>query len=795
MPSRRWRQGDIANLLHIARAYFGSEGKSMTSEALKTQSTKILGRPIPRYDAYDKACGRTKYAGDAPVWGWLHLSVLRSPHPSARIVALDVSEAKRIKGVVDVITASDVPNPRLPAELPGQLGKARAAEADAPVLAIDRVRYVGEPVALVVATSAETARQAVDAIRVEYEPLPCVCDPFDALDPGWPKVAGDSNVIAHFRMVKGDVDAALAEADVIVDGTYRTQFVDHAYLEPESGMAWVDEDGVINIRTATQVIEHYRSLARMLGVPQSKVRIQGTMVGGGFGGREDMTVEPFLALAAWKTGKPVRIDVSREDSFFAHTKRHPFTFRYRTGLRKDGTILGMKVEIVSDAGAYIYLSPYVLIYALVPCTGPYRVPHLFADAKSVLTNNPPTSAMRGFGGLQACFAYERHMDDIAQALGLDPRELRRRNFIRRGDTLGNGQVIENDPLLDELMEKAWSMLGDPIPASGPSKAVGRGIAVGMVSYGRLLWTHDTSSAYVGLELDGSVVVRSGVPDIGGGQSASLVQITSEVLGVSPERVSVYISDSALTPLAGTTTATRQLYMSGNAVLGAAKEVRANVLAKAADMLEANPDDLDIANGEVYVVSSPEVRVPLATVAGAMARDGLPRSSLFTFKAPFGELPDPETFQGRAFADFTFGAQAADVEVDLETGEVTVRKVTACYDAGRCVNRASVEGQIEGGVAMGMGMALTEEYTVKGCQPLARSFSEYILPTAVDVPDISIHIVESGQGVGPFGAKGMGEPAVVPVVPAVVAAVSHALGRQIREMPATPEKVWRAVRGS
>ncbi len=767
----------------------------MAAESPRSQTTKVLGKPIPRYDAYDKACGRTRYAGDVPMTGWLHLAVLRSPHASARIRALDVSEARRIPGVVDVITAADVPNPRLPAELPGQLGKARAAEADASVLAVDRVRYVGEPVVLVVATSSEVARQALNHIRVEYELLPKVCDPFEALEPTAPKVAGDSNVIARFRMVKGDADAALAQADIVVEGTYRTQFVDHAYMEPESGMAWIDEDGVVNIRTSTQVIEHYRSLAKMLGLPQSKVRIRGTMVGGGFGGREDMTVEPFLALAAWRTGRPVRIDIPREESFLTHTKRHPFTFRYRTGLRRDGTILGMKVEIVSDAGAYIYLSPYVLIYALVPCTGPYRVPNLYADARSVLTNNPPTSAMRGFGGLQACFAYERHMDDLAQALGMDPREFRKKNFIHRGDALGNGQVVQNDPLLEELMDRAWSLLGEAAPPSGPNRAVGRAVAVAMVSYGRLLWTHDTSSAYVSLELDGSVVVRSGVPDIGGGQSASLVQITSEVLGVPPERVTVYISDSALTPLAGTTTATRQLYMSGNAVLGAAKEVRANVLVKAADMLEADPEDLDIEGGEVFVVSSPEVRVPLAAVAAAMAREGMPRSSLFTFKAPFGELPDPETFQGQAFADFTYGAQAADVEVDLETGEVTVRKVAACYDAGRCVNRASVEGQVEGGAAMGMGMALMEDYTVRDCQPLARSFSEYILPTAVDVPEIAIDIVESGQGVGPFGAKGMGEPSMVPIVPAVVAAVSGAIGKQIRDMPVTPERVWRALRES
>ncbi len=764
----------------------------MGTEPGTLSATKVLGRPIPRYDAYDKACGWTKYAGDVPYSGWLHLALLRSPHASARIVAMDTRPARDLPGVVEIITAADVPNLRLPAELPGQLGSARAAEADAPVLAVERVRYVGEPLAIVVATSPEVAREAVNRIRVDYETLPTVCDPLEALEPSSPKVAGDSNVIAHFKMIKGDAEAALQQADVVVEGTYRTQFVDHAYMELESGMAWIDDDGVINLRTSTQVIEHYRSLAKMLGLPQSKVRIRGTMVGGGFGGREDMTVEPYLALAAWKTGRPVRSDLPREESFFAHTKRHPFVFRYKTGVRRDGTILGMKVEIVSDAGAYIYLSPYVLIYALVPCTGPYRVPNLYADAKSVLTNNPPTSAMRGFGGLQACFAYERHMDDIADALGMDPRELRRKNFIRRGDTLGNGQVIENDPLLEELMDTAWSMLGGDKPAAPPGKAVGRAVSVAMVSYGRLLWTHDTSSAYVSLELDGSVVVRSGVPDIGGGQSASLVQITSEVLGVPPERIAIYISDSALTPLAGTTTATRQLYMSGNAVLGAAREVRNNVLAKAADMLEANAEDLDIADGEVFVVSSPNVRVPLSAVAAAMARDGVSRSSMFTFKAPFGDLPDPETFQGRAFADFTYGAQAAEVEVDLETGEVTVRKVAACYDAGRCVNRASVEGQVEGGVAMGLGMALMEDYTVKNCQPLARSLSEYVLPTAVDAPEVHIHLIESGQGVGPFGAKGMGEPSVVPIVPAVAAAVSNAVGKQIRELPITPEKVWKTV---
>ncbi|MCC7104381.1 MAG: xanthine dehydrogenase family protein molybdopterin-binding subunit [Chloroflexi bacterium] len=752
---------------------------------------RVIGKALPRHDARDKVQAQTRYAGDFTMPNMLHGAILRSDRPSARIARLDCTAARALDGVWAVLTAADVPNLRLPVELPGQTGKARNADADAPILSDGRIRYQGEAIALVAAETAELAQFALSVIDIEYEDLPGVFDPLEAMQPGAPKLAGDTNVIAQYHLEKGDLAEGFAQADLVVEGSYRTQLIDHAYLEPESGVAWLDDDGVITIRTATQVIEHFRTIARMLDLPHSKVRIIGTMVGGGFGGREDMTIEAYLALLTWKTRRPVRIHVTREESFLTHGKRHPFVLVYRTGVRRDGTITALEARVVSDAGAYAYLSPFVLIYGLITAAGPYRIPNVRVDASAVLTNNPFTSAMRGFGALQTCFAYEVHLDRIAAEVGIHPLELRRLNVVHRGDSIANGQIVEHEPHLDEMLTRAWEAL----PSSRqprPGRRIGRGIAACFGPYGRVTWTHDTSSAYVGIEPDGSVIVRSGVPDVGGGQASSLASITSEVLGVPPERISVYITDSALTPLSGTTTATRQLYMSGNAVLSAAREVRMNLLRQAAEMLETSADRLDLADEFAFDTHELTLRVPLARVVAACAQAGVPRSSLATFKADFTDLPDPETWQGKAFNDFTYGAQAVEVEVDEETGEVIALTNAACFDVGQAINRQSVEGQIQGGVVMGLGQGLIEDFVVERGVVKTPSLSEYLLPTAVDAPEIITMLLETGNGVGPFGAKGIGEPPTLATAPALSNAVFDAVGARVTALPITPEKVVRAL---
>jgi CO/xanthine dehydrogenase Mo-binding subunit len=750
-----------------------------------------VGKPLRRVDALGKAVGATVYAGDYSMPNMLHAKVFRSCEPSARIKRLDVSKARALDGMACVLTTEDLPGGKLTTDMPGQTGQKRRAGSDAPVLASDQVRFVGEPIALVAAETEALAERALELIEIEYEPLPGVFDPLEALKPGAPVVFEPDNVVSTWKIHKGDAEAGMAEADLIVENTFRAPFIDHAYIEPEAGVAWVDDQDVINIRVCTQVVEHFRSIARAVGVPHNKIHIRGTMLGGGFGGKEDITVEIFLALLAKQTRRPVRLVYTREESIQAHSKRHPFIITHRTGVEKDGRIIAAEIEMVSDAGAYPYLSPYVLLYATIASCGPYRVDNLKVDSISVATNNPFTSAFRGFGAAQAAVAYEQQMDEIARALNMDPLEVRRVNYLKTGDRNSTGQEIRSAAWLEETATRALEALGEKPPDRGPIK-YGHGFASYLQSYGRITWFHDTSRAWVGLELDGTVVIRCGVPDLGAGQVNSLCQIASEVLGTPLEDITIYSTDSALTPLAGTTTATRQLYMSGNAVFHAASSVREVLLDRAARYFDKAPEDLDLAESKVFVKGDPEKSLPLAEAAKVCAAEGLPLSNLYLFKAPFTDTLDPDDLQGDVFPDFTFGAQAVEVAVDTETGEITLLKSAACHDIGRAINRAAVVGQIQGGGAQGLGYALMEEVIVEDGVIQTPSLSEYLIPTSLDTPATQAIILESGTGVGPFGAKGIGEPALTPAAPAVANAVANAIGARIHELPLTPKRVLEAL---
>ena len=762
----------------------------MAEAVLSGQELRVVGRPVARHDARDKVAAATAYAADWAMPGMLYGAVLRSPYPSARIRRLDTTRAAQMPGVVAVLTAKDVPRNTLWTDVPGQTTAVGPLRARLHVLAEERVRYQGQPVALVAAESEELACDALEAIEVEYEPLPGVFDPAAALEPGAPRVHDEGNLLAHWRVRTGDVAAALARADVVIEGQYATQFVDAAYLEPESGVAWIDSDGVVTIRVSTQVIEHFRDIAEVLDLPQNRVRVIAPYLGGGFGGKEDVTVEVYLGLLAWRTGRPVKMVWTRQESLLARAKRHPFRMRYRTGATRRGELVAQQIELLADAGAYAYLSALVLLYATVTAVGPYRVPAVEVDARVAYTNNPPTSAMRGFGAMQVVFGYESQIDRVARAVGLDPVSVRQLNALRRGDRLPVGQVIETHVALPELAARAWAALGEPTPPRAPHVRVGRGLACNLQPYGRIVWLHDWSSAWVGFEMDGSLVVRTGVPDVGGGQASSLCQIAAEVLGVPLERVSIYIADSALTPLAGTTTATRQLYMSGNAVLQTARALREQILSVAAPMLGLDAASLEIADGAVHAPDGRTLSLP--DVLAQCARLGIPRSHLGVYHAPAGEPVDLERGSGKVFPDYTFGAHAIEVEVDTETGMLRVLKHAAAHDVGRAINPQSVEGQMQGGAVMGLGYGLMEEVILEEGVNLTTSFAAYLIPTALDVPDIEPLVLESGEGLGPFGARGIGEPPIGPPAAALANALEDAARVRVTTLPLTPERVARAL---
>ena len=760
----------------------------------ETPRYKVIGRAVPRHDARDKVFGQTKYADDFVMPGTLRAKVLRSKYAAANIVSIDTSRAEAMPGVRAVLTARDVPHN----ETTSKFGQTHSAgggfEGLYRVLADKKVRYMGEGVALVAAETLAQAEDAARAVDVVYDPQPGVFDPVEALKPDAYRVGEeDTNVVCTYKVKKGDVDAGFAQADVVVEGEYRVPFGDHVYLEPESGTAWIDEDGVLTIRASTQVIEHFRDIADIMGLPHNRVRVIAPMLGGGFGGKEDITVEAYLALLAYATKQPVRLTYTREESIVAHSKRHPYVMRYKTGATKDGKLVAMGAEIVSDAGGYPFLSPWVLLYSVVMATGPYIVPNVRVDAVSALTNNTFTSAYRGFGAPQVCFAYESQMDALAEKLGLTPLEFRMRNYLHTGDELGTGYALESAVLTDQTAERAWEALGEPTQPRSPDEVIGRGIASGMQSYGRLVYLHDSSRAYVGFELDGTVVVRSGVQDLGGGQASSIAQISAEILGVPMEDVTVYFGDTALTPLAGTTTATRMLYMSGNATLKAARTVREAIVAKASEMLEVDAERIDLADRMVRVEGDEEKSIPIVDAVRACASQGIPISNLAQFNAPSRDLEKSDYVIGQIHPDYTFGTHAAEVAVDTKTGKVTVLKLIAAFDVGQAINKLSAQGQLEGGTVCGVGYALLEDVKMDHGRTVTGALDTYLVPTAADMPDVEPIMLESHGGMGPFGAKGIGEPASTSGAPAVTNAVADAIGIRLTELPLTPERILTALK--
>jgi CO/xanthine dehydrogenase Mo-binding subunit len=763
-----------------------------TSHAATSQ-LRIVGTEITRHDAVEKAAARTRYAADQPLPGMLYAMLKRSDEAHATLLRVDTEAAQAMPGVVAVYTAADVPHNTVWVDVPGQSVEIGALRAYQNVLADRVVRYHGEPIALVVAETEDAALAALDAIEVDYDPQPVVDNALLALDEDAPMLHPGGNLLARWEIEEGEVDAAFAAAAVTVEADYQTHFVDHAYLEPEAGTAFVDTDGVIVIRACTQVIEHFRDVAHILDVDDNRVRLIAPYVGGGFGGKEDMTVEPYVALAAVRTGRPVRMTWARQESLLARQNRHAVWMRYRTGADADGRLVAQDIELCSDGGAYAFLSALVLLYSTTHAQGPYRCPNVRIRSRVVYTNHTPCSAFRGFGGMQVALGYEGQMDAIAERLGLDPLDVRRRNFLRRGDTLAIGQPIDTHVALPALVDAVHEHLGARPAPSSRDRLVGRGFACNLQSYGRCVWLNDWSSAWLGFELDGSLVIRIGVPDIGCGQASSLIQIASEVLGVPASRITIHIGDSALTPLTGTTTATRQLYMSGNAVLKAASGLRDGLVGVAASLLGVDTDLVVLGPDGASTPAGDSQPVAFATLVRACVQRNVAWQQLSVFHAGKGEPWQTDSaWRGRVLPDFTYGCHGVDIEVDPLTGTVRVLRYVAAHDVGRAINPQSVRGQIEGGVAMGLGYALTEQVVFDHCQNLTGTFAQYLVPTADDLPDIEAIILESGEGLGPFSARGIGEPPVGPPAPAIAAAINDATGKRLRVLPFTQDRVADAI---
>ncbi len=743
-----------------------------------------VGESLRRIDGIPKVKGAFMFGSD--LWAdemlWGH--TLRSPHPHARIRSIDVSKAVATPGVHAVLLAGDVPG-----------RKTFGLEfADQPVLAWDRVRYVGEPVAVLAAVDPEIARRAAARITVEYEILPAVTDMEGALRPDAPQIHDFGNVLIHTRIEHGDPDAG---AEVWVEGYYETGMQDQAFLGPESGLAVPAADGGVDLYVATQWLHVDREqVAPCLGLPHDKVRLYLAGVGGAFGAREDVSMHIHACMLALRTGRPVKMVYNREESFFGHVHRHPSRIWMRHGATRDGRLVSVRARIVLDGGAYASSGAAVLSNAATFATGPYEVPNALIEATRVYTNNPPCGAMRGFGAPQVCFAYESQMDKLAKALGIDPVELRLRNAVGPGSVLPTGQVIRGSAPVRELIRRCAAMpmpvdegARDPLDYPGGAGNVSRGeglrrgvgFAVGYKNIAYSGGFDDSAEARVRLFAGpaGPVVeIHSAAAEVGQGIHTVMAQVARTELGV--DQVIVRQPDTFVGS-AGSTSASRQTMMSGGAVQLACRAVRDELLARARERAGAAgtalSGPLELEGG--LVLSSGSVVGPIIDFLS----EPIEHTRVYHHRKT--QAPDARG-QGDIHVAFGFAAQRAVVEVDEELGLVRVVHLASAHDVGRMVNPQGVTGQIEGGAAMGLGLALMEEVQLQDGQIRNASFTDYLIPTILDMPPVDSAIIEEPEPDSPFGVKGVGEMATIVATPAIVAALRDATGRELNRVPVRPD---------
>ena len=742
---------------------------------------KQVGIAIPKVDSLEKVLGEAKYGADLSSKEPFHLKVVRSPKPHAKIVRIEINDALKVPGVERIFTAKDVPG----RNLSGVINK------DQPILASDRVRYVGDPVALVSAQTEEAAEEAAKKVLVVYEDLPFINRPEEALKLDAPLIHEKGNLLYEFRVIKGDVQAGFKEAEIIVEETYTTTWIDHAYLEPDAGLSYSDDEGRITVVCPTQNV-HYdqKEVAALLALPSEKVRIIQCATGGGFGGRLDITVQCLLALAAFHLKKPVKIVYSREEVFQVTSKRHPLTIRYKSGAGKDGKLTAVEVDILGDTGAYASYGSTVAIRSAIHATGPYEVPHVKVRSRMVYTNNPWAGAMRGFGVPQMAFAHESQMDLLAKELKIDPLEIRLKNALHVGSETASGQTLMTSVGIGETLKKVkeWRDQRGISKIDSKKPFIKKGIGVGSMWYGiGNTGVANPSTAQMEIDPNGEVRLFTGAADIGQGSDTVLLQIASESLGVPLKEIRLIRADTAITTDAGATSASRQTYVSGNAILDAIKNLKQEITKEASRLLEVDRQDLFFEDGKIKSKSNPSVSLSIKEMAKRCGRVLRGEGSF----DPETTRLDPETGQGAPYATYAFATHLAEVEVDTETGKVKVNRVIASHDVGKAIHPKNVMGQIMGGVAMGTGFALMEEFVPDE----TTSFVNYLIPTSKDVPEVIPILVENEEPTGPFGAKGVGEPAVIPSAPAILNAIADAIGERIFHLPANLERVMEAVNKS
>ncbi|MDK1044926.1 MAG: xanthine dehydrogenase family protein molybdopterin-binding subunit [Anaerolineales bacterium] len=727
----------------------------------------MIGKSVSRVDALGKVTGEAMFPGDIDMPHQAYMKILFAGRPHAIIHRLDTSAAEAVPGVLGVFTAKDVP-----------VNEYGLILNDQPVLCgpgsskphAERVRFVGDQLAVVVAESEEIAAEATQLIEVEFEDLPIVTDPEQAMQEGALRLHPDreNNILHHNRIRKGDVEAGFAEAAVVIETEYRTPAQEHAFLQPEAGLAYIDDEGRVTVEVAGQwVHEDQGQIAHALDLPVDKVRVKYPAIGGAFGGREDMSVQIVLALAAWRLhargiDRPIKIIWSREESIFGHNKRHPFVIRAKWGATAEGKLLAAEVRLIQDGGAYAYTSIKVLGNATLMCTGPYLIPNVKVDAYSVYTNHIPGGAFRGFGGPQAAFAAEMQIEKLAEALELDPVELRARNVIKEGDLLSVESPLPEGVTMDRVIESCaegagWTRTSGNWEApeieqpDEPHLRRGIGFACGFKNVGFSFGYPEECWATV--ELHGraeieEVVLRHAGADVGQGAHTVLVQMAAEAVGVPLSKVRLDPSDTATSENSGSASASRMTFMAGHAIRGAVE----------AAMVKWQEEDR-------------------------------PAIAKYQYRPPPTTSYDSETGQSEPNFAYGYVAEAATVEVDTEIGAVRILDVVCADDVGRVINPQGVRGQIEGAIVQAAGYAILEDFKQEGGEVQTGRLSTYLIPGIWDIPE-RVHpiILEYEDPGGPWGVRGMAEMPFIPLTPAVTAAIHNALGIWYDEFPLTPERV-------
>ena len=755
---------------------------------VETFRSTLVGQPARRVDARAKVTGRAKYVADVRIEGMLYGKMLFSAHPHALIKSINTSQAEELPGVWAVLTAR-----RIPGE--NQIG---VILPEQPLLAREKVRHVGDCVALVAASSEFTAEKALDLIQVDYEPLPGVYAPQEALQEDSPLVHRKGNLLTHLKIRKGDVEAGFAESEIVLERIYQTQRQEHVYLETIGTLVTPQEDGSMNILASIQCPFYVqKGVARVLGLPLSKVRVIQATTGGAFGGKEDVPSEicAFASLLAHKTNRPVRMILSREEDLRRSSKRHPMTITYKMGATREGKILCAQIRVLADIGAYASISPVVLYRSTVHATGPYEIPNVRVDTYGVYTNNVPHGAFRGFGTPQVTFAHESMVDELADKLGIDPIQIRLRNGLKLGSQTATGQVLEESVGYEETVLKgmkacSWELKRAANRRVSPSRR--RGIGVSTMFYGVSLgakgWFLDGSAASVQVHQDGSVSVAIGGTEMGQGAQTVIAQMAAESLGLPLERIKILPTDTGMVPDSGPTVASRTTVFSGNATLDALQQIKNKLREQAAEILAISPEKVTFRDEQVL---GGEKKISFEQLIQACYQRNVNLAADGWFVSPPCSF-DEQTGQGNAYYVYGYGTQFAEVEVDLDTGQVQVLRVTAAHDVGKAINPQGVSGQVEGGVVQGVGYALLEDFIIENGQIQTPNLATYTIPTSLDIPQVEVIIVEAVSKDGPFGAKGVGEQPIIPTAAAVANAIYHATGIRVRRLPIGPEILRRAI---